>query len=96
MILLKELYEEKRIISRYCYESPKVKLRLQEIIVPHGSAFQIAHVAFNTVVEHISTHDLVQEFLANQTFPTLSGWGIPNPRKEGEGFNNDVLKTLSY
>jgi hypothetical protein len=29
------------------------------------------------VAEEISTRDLVQEYLANQTFPTSSGWGMP-------------------
>jgi hypothetical protein len=42
-----------------------------------GSPMQVAQVTFSTVVEHIGTRDLVQEFLANKVFPTLSGWGMP-------------------
>jgi hypothetical protein len=30
-----------------------------------GLASHMAHLAFNAVLYHISTHDLVQEFLAN-------------------------------
>jgi hypothetical protein len=37
-----------------------------------GSTSQIAHAAFNIMVDHIGTHDLVQRSLANQTFPMLS------------------------
>jgi hypothetical protein len=39
------------------------------------------------VTEHISTRDLVQEYLANKTFPTSGGWGIPKKNKEGENMN---------
>jgi hypothetical protein len=41
-----------------------------------GSLMQVAQVTFSTVVERIGTRDLVQEFLANKVFPTLSGWGM--------------------
>jgi hypothetical protein len=49
-----------------------------------GSPSQIVHVAFNTMVEHISIRDLVQEFLANQVFPMLSGWRMPKAKEEVE------------
>jgi hypothetical protein len=38
-----------------------------------GSPQQVTQVTFNIVIEHISTQDLVQEFLANEVFPTLNG-----------------------
>jgi hypothetical protein len=38
-----------------------------------GSPSQMAGVHFRVVAEHISTRDLVQEYLANRGFPTLSG-----------------------
>jgi hypothetical protein len=49
-----------------------------------GSPCQLAKVEFRVVVEHISTWDLVQENLANRTFPTSGGWGMPkkNGRRE--------------
>jgi hypothetical protein len=37
---------------------------------------------FRVVSEHIETRDLVQEYLANQVFPTLREWGMP--KLEGE------------
>jgi hypothetical protein len=43
-------------------------------------------------VEHISTRDLVQAYLANKTFPTFGGWGIPK-KKEG---NKYELVRLPY
>ena len=42
-----------------------------------GSPCQLAEVEFRVVVEQISIRDLVQEYLANQTYPTSSGWGMP-------------------
>jgi hypothetical protein len=33
-------------------------------------------VEVKVVVEHITTQDLVQEYLANKTFPTSGGWGM--------------------
>jgi hypothetical protein len=38
-----------------------------------GSLSQIVEVHFRVVAEQIGTHDLVQEYLANRGFPTLSG-----------------------
>jgi hypothetical protein len=35
-----------------------------------GSACQLAKVEFRVVAEQISTRDLVQEYLANRTYPT--------------------------
>jgi hypothetical protein len=37
-----------------------------------GAPAQVAQVTFSTAIEHISTWDLVQEFLANKVFPTLA------------------------
>jgi hypothetical protein len=42
-----------------------------------GSPCQLAGLEFRVVAEQISTRDLVQEYLANQTYPTSSGWGMP-------------------
>jgi hypothetical protein len=42
-----------------------------------GSRCQLAEVEFRVVAGHISTRDLVQEYLANKTFPTSRGWGMP-------------------
>jgi hypothetical protein len=41
-------------------------------------------VEFRVVAEHISTRDLVQEYLVNQTFPTSSGWGMPKKKEGGK------------
>jgi hypothetical protein len=38
-----------------------------------GSPYQLAEVEFRVVAKHISTRDLVQEYLANKTFPTFGG-----------------------
>jgi hypothetical protein len=50
-------------------------------------------VEFRVVAEHISTRDLVQEYLANRTFPTSSGWGMPKKKEEGKKYE---LVRLSY
>jgi hypothetical protein len=42
-----------------------------------GSACQLDKVEFRVVAEHISTRDLVQEYLANRTYPTSSDWVMP-------------------
>jgi hypothetical protein len=47
------------------------------------SPCQLTEVEFRVVAAKISTRDLVQEYLANRTFPTSSGWGMPK-KKEGE------------
>jgi hypothetical protein len=51
-----------------------------------GSPCQLADVEFIVVATEISTRDLVQEYLANRTFPTSSGWGMPK-KKEGGSTN---------
>jgi hypothetical protein len=51
-----------------------------------GSPCQLAEVEFRVVAEHISTRDLVQDYLANRTFPTSSGWGIPKKKEEGKNY----------
>jgi hypothetical protein len=57
------------------------------------SPCQLAEVEFRVVAEHISTRDLVQEYLANRTFPTSSGWGMPKKKEEG---NKYELVRLPY
>jgi hypothetical protein len=49
-----------------------------------GSPYQLAEVEFRVVAGHISTRDLVQEYLANRTFPTSSGWGMPKKKEGGK------------
>jgi hypothetical protein len=46
-----------------------------------GPPCQLAEVEFRVVAEQISTRDLVQEYLANRTYPTSSGWGIPKMKE---------------
>jgi hypothetical protein len=58
-----------------------------------GSPCQLAEVEFRVVAEHISTRDLVQEYLANRTFPPSSGWGMPKKKEEG---NKYELVRLPY
>jgi hypothetical protein len=48
-----------------------------------GSPCQLAEVEFRVVAAEISTRDLVQEYLANKTFPTSSGWGCRRKKKGG-------------
>jgi hypothetical protein len=42
-----------------------------------GSPCLLAVAEFRVVAEHISTRDLVQEYLANKVSPTLSEWSMP-------------------
>ena len=42
-----------------------------------GSACQLSISEFRVVAEQISTRDLVQEYLANRTSPTLSEFSMP-------------------
>jgi hypothetical protein len=54
-----------------------------------GSPWQLAEVEFRVMAEHISTRDLVQEYLSNRTFPTSptsGGWGMPKKREEGKKY----------
>jgi hypothetical protein len=52
-----------------------------------GSACQLAEVELRVVAEHIGNRDLVQEYLANRTFPTSSGLGMPKKKEEGKSMN---------
>jgi hypothetical protein len=58
-----------------------------------GSPYQLAELEFRVVAEQINTRDLVQEYLANRTYPTSSGWGMPC--KEWLHMNLFVLFTVS-
>jgi hypothetical protein len=49
-----------------------------------GSPCQLAEVEFRVVAEQISTRDLVQEYLANRTYPMSSGWGMPKRKEVGK------------
>jgi hypothetical protein len=49
-----------------------------------GSPYHLAEVEFRVVAEQISTRDLVQEYLANITYPTSSGWGMPKKKEAGK------------
>jgi hypothetical protein len=46
----------------------------------------LAEVEFRVVAEHIGTRDLVQEYLANRTFLTSGGWGMPKKKEEGKTY----------
>jgi hypothetical protein len=60
-----------------------------------GSPCQLAEVEFRVVAAHISTRDLVQEYLANRTFPTSSGWGMSKKKEEGKNMSLFVCRTAS-
>jgi hypothetical protein len=47
-----------------------------------GSLSQIALAEFRVIADHISTRDLVQEFLAFRVFPTLKEWEMPKLKGE--------------
>jgi hypothetical protein len=47
-----------------------------------GSPSQIALAEFRVIADHISTRDLVQEFLAFRVFPTLKEWEMPKLERE--------------
>jgi hypothetical protein len=49
-----------------------------------GSPCQLAEVEFRVVAEQISTRDLVQEYLANRTYATSSGWVMPKKKEVGK------------
>jgi hypothetical protein len=51
-----------------------------------GSPCQLAEVEFRVMAEHISTRDLVQEYLANITFPTSGGWRMLKKKEEGNKY----------
>jgi hypothetical protein len=51
-----------------------------------GSPCQLAEVEFRVVAAGISTRDLVQEYLANKTFPTSSDWGMPKKKEGGKKY----------
>jgi hypothetical protein len=57
--------------------------------------FQLAEVEFRVMAEHISTRDLVQEYLVNRMFPTSGGWGMPKKMEEGKSLN-DFLIGLNF
>jgi hypothetical protein len=52
-----------------------------------GSPCQLAEVEFRVVAAEISTKDLVQEYLANRTFPTSSDWGMPKKKEGAKSMN---------
>jgi hypothetical protein len=58
-----------------------------------GSPCQLVEVEFRVVAEQISTRDLVQEYLANQTYPMSSGWGMPKMKETKKKYE---LVRLAY
>jgi hypothetical protein len=52
-----------------------------------GSPSQLAEVEFRVVAEHISTKDLVQEYLAYKTFSTSGGWGMSKKKAKERNLN---------
>jgi hypothetical protein len=61
-------------------------------MTPEGPT-QIALAEFRVVAEHISTRDLVQEFLAFKVFPTVKEWAMP--KLEGKKGRRTYLVALS-
>jgi hypothetical protein len=55
-----------------------------------GSPSQIALAKFQVIAEHISTRDLVQEFLAFRVFPTSKEWDMP--KLEGEKKKGELIQ----
>jgi hypothetical protein len=55
-----------------------------------GSPCQEAIAEFRVVAEQISTRDLVQEYLANKVFPTLSEWNMP--KLKGTKEKNELVR----
>jgi hypothetical protein len=55
-----------------------------------GSPCQQAVAEFRVVTEQIGTGDLVQEYLANGVFPTLSEWNMP--KLKGEKKKNELIR----
>jgi hypothetical protein len=55
-----------------------------------GSPCQQAVAEFRVVTERIGTRDLVQEYLANGVFPTLSEWNMPKLR--GAKKKNELVR----
>jgi hypothetical protein len=53
----------------------------------------LAEVEFRVVAEQISPRDLVQEYLANRTYPMSSGWGMPKRKEVGK---KQELVRLAY
>jgi hypothetical protein len=58
-----------------------------------GLPCQLAVAEFREVAEHISTKDLVQEYLANRASPTLSEWSMSRLKVTKK---NDELVRLPY
>jgi hypothetical protein len=59
-----------------------------------GSPYQLVEVKFRVVAEQISTRDLVQEYLANRTYPTSSGWGMPKKKEAGK--KHELVRLAYY
>jgi hypothetical protein len=67
---------EKKKVETYEHgdESAEIELRHDSALVQYLVGVSLP---VDRMVEHISTRDLVQEYLANRTFSTSSGWGMP-------------------
>jgi hypothetical protein len=55
-----------------------------------GSPCRQAMAEFRVVAEQIGTRDLVQEYLANKVFPTLSEWNMP--KLKGTKEKNELVR----
>jgi hypothetical protein len=58
------------------------------------SPCQIALGEFRVIAEHISTRDLVQEFLAFRVFPTLKEWDMP--KLKGKKKEKELVRLPYY
>jgi hypothetical protein len=61
-------------------------------MTPEGPT-QIALAEFRVIAEHISTRDLVQEFLAFKVFPTMKEWAMP--KHEGKRRKGNLFGCLT-
>jgi hypothetical protein len=89
MVLCESRREEKGEIDDYGHEAHETKLRNDQALchMQLGSPCQVAEVEFRVVATEISTRDLVQEYLANNTFPTSSDWGMPKKKEGGKSMS---------
>jgi hypothetical protein len=88
VVLCERWREEKREAYDMVMSSLKLSFSMTRPLcnMQLGSPCQLAEVEFRVVAGHIGTRDLVQEYLANRTFPTSSGWGMPKKKEEGKKY----------
>ena len=88
MVLRESWWEEEGNTHDYGYESSEVELRDDKAIVQYATRLPMpaGRSWIQSGAAEISTRDLVQEYLANKTFPTSSGWGMPKKKEGGKKY----------